>query len=81
MAEWEKRNGIDLRAKKARLGKKRKSRSDKNQANKENQSLTKEKSDESSKNKEERIQKVADTKISRWIEVGSKDNWLSFKNN
>ena len=81
MAEQEKRNSIDLRAKKARLGKKCKSRSNKNQTNKENQSLTKEKSDESSKNKEERIQKVADTKISRQIEVGSKDNWLSFKNN
>ena len=81
MAEWEKRNGIDLRAKKARLGKKRKSIPNKNQANKENQSLTEEKSNVSSKNKEEWIQKVADTKISRWIEVGSKDNWLSFKNN
>ena len=40
-----------------------------------------EKSNVSNKNKEERIQKVADTKISRWIEVGLKDNQLSFKNN
>ena len=66
---------------KSKAKKERKSRLNKNQTNKENQSLTEEKSNVSSKNKEEWIQKVADTKISRWIEVGSKNNWLSFKNN
>jgi ribonuclease HI len=80
MAEWEKRNGIDLKAKKAKLKKKEKCNSNKNRANKENQYPTKEKFSESSENKENRIQKVADTKISNWIEAGSKDNWLSFKN-
>ena len=57
MAEWEKRNGIDLRAKKARLGKRRKSILNKNQANKENQSLTEEKSNVSSKIKKKRSKK------------------------
>ena len=35
---------------------------------------------ESCKNKEKRIQELANMKISNWIEAGSKDNWLSFKN-
>ena len=39
MTEWEKKNGIDLKAKKAKLKRKGKSRSSKIQANKENQNL------------------------------------------
>ena len=80
MTEWEKKNSIDLKAKKAKLKRKGKSRSSKIRANKENQNLMEKEGIESCKNKEKRIQKLANTKISNWIKTGSKNNWLSFKN-
>ena len=80
MADWEKRNNIDIRKKRKKPYFQKENKAKKNKANKENQNFLEKDSNESSETKERRVLKEAEIKINNWIEEGIKESWLSFKN-
>jgi ribonuclease HI len=80
MLEWEKRNEIDLKKKRKNTRRSLKTKSNLRSKGKEKQNPEIRKDRESEKEKGKRIQEVAETKVSRWIKEGIKENWLSFKN-
>ena len=86
MVEWKKRNKIGLKEKrkktyKKELKSKNKVKRSRGTANKENQFGREKQNKETVKERDWRNQKVAEEKLSNWIEGGMKDSWLSFKSN
>jgi hypothetical protein len=86
MVEWEKRNKIGLKEKRKKITKKNaklknRVRRSRGTANKENQIVGEKQSKETVKERDWRNQKVAEERLSNWIEGGMKDSWLSFKSN
>ena len=80
MVEWEKKNEINLWAKKKKSKRKRKNKTSRDAENKENLDPTEKQDKESNKDREKRIQGIAKDKVGRWIEEGVKESWLSYKN-
>ena len=81
MADWEKRNNIDIKKKRKKTNSQKENKAKKNKANKENQDTLREDFKELSGVKERRILEEAEFKVINWIERGTKESWLSLKNN
>ena len=75
--------GIDKKEKSKKKRKKKRPRAEQGRLveDKENRIPMKRQSSESNQVKENRIQEGANIKIRGWIERGTKEEWLSFKNN
>ncbi len=81
MTDWEKRNNIDIKKKRKKTNSQKENKAKKNKANKENQDTLREDFKELSGVKERRILEEAEFKVINWIERGTKESWLSLKNN